>query len=258
MTATEPRPKRSPLKRKPLRQAGQSVDSSMRDLIDDRMAEVATAISALLLMISEWSHFWFDPRPHPWLATIFALPLAAWAGLRCRKALRVLRRMKQGRDGERIAGESLEKLRAYGYEIFHDIVAGNFNIDHVLVGPSGIYALETKTLSKRGGVEEKAECDGESILIRGMSLPDNPIPQAKGNARWFADYLYETTATRFRVKPVVLMPGWFVVNRAKPCDLLFLNAHENSLKRWIVDQPETLSKADRALVSSRLSILLPK
>ena len=230
----------------------------MRDLIDERMAEIATAISALIVMVSEWCHVWFDPRPHPWLITFFALLVVAWAGVRFRKTLRVLRRMKQGRDGERIAGESLEKLRAYGYEIFHDIVAGNFNIDHVVVGPSGIYAIETKTISKRGGVEEKAECDGESILIRGFPLPDNPVPQAKGNARWFAGYLHETSASRFRVIPVVLMPGWFVVNRAKQCDLLLLNEHENSLKSWIVDQAETLSKADRALVSSRLSVLLRK
>ena len=230
----------------------------MRDLLDDRMAEVAAALGAVLLMVSEWRLFWFDPRPHPWMLTTFALPLVAWVGLRFRKTLRVMRRMKQGRDGERIAGECLEKLRAHGCEIFHDIVAGNFNIDHVVVGPSGIYAIETKTLSKRGGAEEKAECDGESILIRGFPLPDNPVPQAKGNARWLAGYLHGTTATRFRVIPVVLMPGWFVVNRAKPCDLLLLNEHENSLKRWIVDQAETLSKADRALVSSRLGLFLRK
>ena len=222
------------------------------------MAEIATVLSAMLLAGFEWWRYFFDRQLHPMLFTILALPAAAWAGLRFRKTLHVVRRMKQGRDGERIAGESLEKLRAYGYEIFHDIVAGNFNIDHVVVGPSGIYAIETKTISKRGGVEEKAECDGESILIRGFPLPDNPVPQAKGNARWFAGYLHETTATRFRVKPVVLMPGWFVVNRAKPCDLLLLNEHENSLKSWIVDQAETLSKADRALVSSRLSVLLRK
>jgi hypothetical protein len=43
------------------------------------------------------------------------------------------------KDGEKAVGEFLERFREKGYRIFHDIVGGDFNIDHVLIGPSGIY-----------------------------------------------------------------------------------------------------------------------
>lgn len=214
------------------------------------------ALVVVLLAVLEWWRYILRPQPSPWMFTVLAIGIITWTALRMRKSLIDIRNMRQGRDGERIAGEALEKLRAHGYEVFHDLVAGNFNIDHVIVGRSGIYAVETKTLSKRGGAEEKAETNGESVSIKGVPLPDNPVPQAKGNARWVADYLQSTTAMRFPVTPVILLPGWYVTSRATPSELLLLNEHENSLKAWIVDQAETLSKADQALISSRLSLFL--
>jgi hypothetical protein len=220
------------------------------------MAEVMVGFTALGLAALEWWHHLVSPQPRPWFFSILAGGLVLWSCLRIRRTVGNLRNVCRGRDGERIAGESLEKLRKHGYEVFHDLVAGNFNIDHVVIGPSGIYAIETKTLSKCGGAEERAETDGESVFIKGSPLPDNPVPQAKGNARWLTDYLYSTTAMRFPVIPVILLPGWYVTSRAKPSELLLLNEHENSLKAWIVDNANTLSKADQALISSRLSLFL--
>jgi hypothetical protein len=53
-----------------------------------------------------------------------------------------------GRDGERAVGRTLERLVADGYHVFHDIVGPNWNIDHLMIGPGGIFTIETKTRSK--------------------------------------------------------------------------------------------------------------
>ncbi len=49
-------------------------------------------------------------------------------------------------DGEVAVGQELQYLT--DHVAFHDFQAGTFNIDHILVGASGVYAVETKARSK--------------------------------------------------------------------------------------------------------------
>lgn len=57
------------------------------------------------------------------------------------------RSWRVGADGEETVGGRLEKLRADGWHILHSVPVGNrgSDIDHVLIGPGGIYTLNTKT-----------------------------------------------------------------------------------------------------------------
>ena len=68
------------------------------------------------------------------------------------KNIQLWRNTNLGYFGERIVGEALDPLKADGFRVFHDVPAGDgqtpFNIDHVIVGPSGIFAIETKTRRK--------------------------------------------------------------------------------------------------------------
>ena len=48
---------------------------------------------------------------------------------------------------ERVAAE-LSAVEAEGYRVLHDLDIGRGNADHVVVGPSGVYVIETKD---RGG-----------------------------------------------------------------------------------------------------------
>lgn len=54
--------------------------------------------------------------------------------------------------GERMVGEQLDKAAIEGWRAFHDVPFSkdgkNFNIDHVLVGPRGVFVVETKTRRK--------------------------------------------------------------------------------------------------------------
>jgi hypothetical protein len=54
----------------------------------------------------------------------------------------------QGAEGEEVVGQILEALRAEGWFVIHDVSFGRGNIDHILVGPGGIFTIETKS---RGG-----------------------------------------------------------------------------------------------------------
>jgi hypothetical protein len=54
----------------------------------------------------------------------------------------------QGAEGEEVVGKILEELAGDGWHVLHDVSFGRGNIDHVVVGPGGIFTVETKS---RGG-----------------------------------------------------------------------------------------------------------
>jgi len=56
----------------------------------------------------------------------------------------------QGAEGEEVVGGILEGLVADGWQVIHDVSFGRGNIDHVVVGPGGIFTVETK--SRRAAV----------------------------------------------------------------------------------------------------------
>lgn len=54
----------------------------------------------------------------------------------------------RGAEGEEIVGGILESLVGDGWQVIHDVSFGRGNIDHIVVGPGGLFTVETK--SRRG------------------------------------------------------------------------------------------------------------
>jgi len=190
------------------------------------------------------------------IASLYLAGTLAWTLPRIVQARRKMRHLKQGRDGERAVAECLDILRQDGYWVFHDLVADGFNIDHILVGPSGVYTVETKTISKPTSGDHRVVFDGESVRI-GAYVPDrNPVTQAQAQARWLKRAIEELTGHAFTVRPVVAFPGWFVerTNRDHKMDTWVLEP--KALRGFLAHQPDVLRKEDIALISSRLKLLL--
>lgn len=122
-----------------------------------------------------------------------------------------------GYFGERLVAEYLEPLKAQGWRIFHDVpgVADGhpFNIDHVAVGPTGVFVVETKTRRKGGA---RPGFDDHKVYFDGRSLiwpwgEDNfGLDQAERNATWLAAVLQDETGERVVVSPFLTLPGWWV------------------------------------------------
>jgi hypothetical protein len=98
--------------------------------------------------------------------------------------------------GEQAVAEQLQPLFADGYRIFHDVPGdGKWNIDHVVVGPAGVFAIETKYRTKQPG--KASERDHEAIFdgnkIQFPSGYDAEAPeQARRNARWLAKDAFQS------------------------------------------------------------------
>ena len=126
-----------------------------------------------------------------------------------------------GYFGERIVAESLEELKPQGFRIFHDVPAGDtknpFNIDHVIVGPSGVFAVETKTRRKGrarpGFAEHQIIYDGQ-VLAYPWGEDRHGLDQAARQAAWLQSSLEQLLGQSVRVQPLLTFPGWMVITRA--------------------------------------------
>lgn len=137
-----------------------------------------------------------------------------------------------GYQGEIAVGQHLNTLLTEGFQVFHDIVFDKgttvFNIDHVVVGPSGVFAIETKTRRKPKHMsgQEKAKVVFDGTHLAFPTFTDrHGIDQAIRNAKTLAKDLTQSTGDPVEVKPVLTLPGWFV-DRKGSGDLIVVNPKE--------------------------------
>lgn len=246
---------RSPLKQKPLRNPGQSLDERIHDLFIDRLLPPAVvAVFAVLLAGLEWWRRLSSSPPQPWILTIVAAASVVFA-TRTFYAIRgELRSLTLGRDGEKSVAQELEGRRKEGWQLLHDVPGSGFNVDHVLVTPHGIFAIETKTRRKPLDHDARVQFDGERVLVDGRESDRNPLTQARASRDWIRALLEEMTGIRFPVKAVVLFPGWFVetTGASGTSDVWVLNP--KALTAFIEKETQVIKSEDVALAGSRLSI----
>ena len=243
----------SPLKAKPLRTPGQSLDEQIQKILDDDVAAYYwTAAAFVLLAIMEWFGYARDIPRQPWTYTFVAVAsvvLLTWKFIPLRRRVRALR---LGRDGERAVAEVLERLRERGARVFHDIPGDDFNLDHVVICDRGIVVVETKTLSKPYPKATISIKDGE-IFAAGQKIERNPLQQVRAQCAWLARTLEESTGRRFPVRGVVGFPGWFVepLPESERRDVWILEP--KAIAAFVANEPEQMSAEQVAMASLHLS-----
>jgi hypothetical protein len=164
------------------------------------------------LAISIFQMFWLSfPAALAMGAMVWLVALFSVGALVHRNA-RKLRDMRLGWEAELAAAEELNRLMRDGYHVFHDFPAETFNIDHILVGPAGVFAVETKgrtKLRKGGDKDHVVRYDGQRLMFAGR-LDGRPLEQARRQAAWLSKWLRNVTGEAAFVVPALTIPGWFL------------------------------------------------
>jgi len=249
-----PKPKkRSPLKSKPLRTPGQSLAEARRRVWDEYGQTPALVTACLLMLTLVGALEAWQERAVPYLVWgVLALLALAWFIVRIIKAQPKLHALRQGEEGERAVGQYLEKLRSDGYEVFHDLISEGFNVDHVIIGPAGVFTIETKTWSKPAQGEAKIHFDGQALILPGQSPNRRPIIQALAQAGWLQTLLHESTGRELKTNPVVLFPGWFIESEKGALNRMWV-LEPKALPKFLANQPQKLSAEESKLFSYHLS-----
>jgi hypothetical protein len=121
-----------------------------------------------------------------------------------------------GLRGEQAVAEALQhpEIVSAGYTSFHDVPGdGRWNIDHVVVGPSGIFVIETKARSRRKAIVDQEEhvvsFDGQALQFPWCRDVET-VPQAQRNAEWVRKFIRGFCPDALPVQPLIVVPGWYV------------------------------------------------
>jgi len=161
-----------------------------------------------------------------------------------------LRRTRMGLKGERIVGQKLEELRCLGFHIYHDLPMDFGNIDHVAVGPPGVFAIETKYRRKKrtGKNQHRVKYDGKYLHFPDCRT-DKSVVQAERQASELADLL-RSIYGELRVIPILVYPGWFIEPYALPVEVHVHN--ENNLEARMRKAPQVLPEENVKKIASFL------
>jgi hypothetical protein len=241
----------SPLKAKPLRLPGESVDDEIAHLRENALMDYLFVGGCVLLLASmEWFGYLTHSGRHPWAFSVLAVVTVGYIAPRIWSLRKKIKDLRLGRDGEKIVGEQLDCLRAQGALVLHDVPGDGFNLDHVVISTHGIYAIETKTRTKPSS-KARVVVDGTSLTVAGYSPDRNPIEQVTAAARWLERRLQESTGKRFFVRGVVVFPGWFVEQRGPRGDVWVLEP--KALPAFIENAPAMIAPSDVTLAADHLS-----
>lgn len=117
----------------------------------------------------------------------------------------------QGMTGEKLVRDEIEPLIRHGYHIFNDVLGDKFNIDFLVIGPSGIYVIEVKNPTKGKGEDRIKYENGQIYLNNHIFEKKNPVKQAEMSANWLSEKFRQVEGHKLStIKPVVLFPNFLV------------------------------------------------
>jgi Nuclease-related domain len=162
------------------------------------------------------------------LATMFVIQ---------RYVLPLVERRDRGAEGEEHVGSLLEELSGTGWRVIHDATLGRGNVDHILIGPAGVFTVETKshpgpvrvgrvhgaTLSQahaqRSAIERVTGLEVDPLIVFSRAWVDRPMARRKGvrvvPARMLLGYLNKlperlssSDIEQARAKVAEALVGW--------------------------------------------------
>ena len=123
---------------------------------------------------------------------LLALIFVVW-----RYVLPLVARRDRGATGEEEVGGLLDELPG-DWRVIHDASLGRGNVDHILIGPAGLFTVETKShpgpvrvrrvhgatlrqaSAQRKAIEEVAGMAAESLIVYSRAWVDRPLASRKG------------------------------------------------------------------------------
>lgn len=240
-----------------MRPAGYSVGLKAGEAVLDAMVAIIMALLAPLIVFGTLGiqSFFSGKAPSGFSIAIAGVGAAAMLAYFIKQASTQMmkgRNYRLGWEGELAIAQDLQLLWAKGFRVFHDLPANNFNIDHVVVGPTGVYAVETKAWVKRGVGDKTHQVifDGQRLQFPDFST-DEPVRQAKTQAEWLSGFLSKATGIPLTAKPVLCIPGWWV-ERQRTGDVVVLSG-KNCWKHFIGEgRPQVLDDAKIETITYQL------
>ena len=127
----------------------------------------------------------------------------------------------KGADGEQTVGTRLEKLKAKGWHVLHSVPIGTrgSDIDHLLIGPAGVFCLNTKNHS--GG---NVWVGDRMIMVNGSKT--KYLRNSRTEGRRVSEILTNATGWRIDAIPVLVFLASQYTVKSRPPDVAVMGRRE--------------------------------
>jgi hypothetical protein len=205
------RGRRSPFNEDILRVPGYSL---RRAQISNALDAMANMLGILLFPFMGYSVY-KGGASNIYLTAVPFILITGWFFYRAARKFMIAIRLHQALDAETTTGQELSFLMRDGAWVFHDIPYQYGNIDHVIVSSGGVFAVETKGISKPTG-NKKSSSENATVRIEREELvlpharTGQPVNQAKTHAKWLRNEIQRRFGLSVPVRAVVALPGWMI------------------------------------------------
>lgn len=169
------------------------------------------------------------------VAVIYVVSIKALeeAGIKLKKRIS---HADTGAKAEQAVAEALQEL-SDDYYVFHDLEFPGFNIDHVVLGPNGIFLVETK--SQKGNITQEHDV----LLRNGRKFFKDFLKQCWRQTYSLRDHLNAERLRGLTIKPILCFSRGFVEIRGPVKGVTVLNA--SYLRPFILSQRGSVSDQTR-------------
>lgn len=167
-----------------------------------------------------------------WQLYVLLATLVAAAGFALYRLVRTIREWRQIRflrDANIAVGHSLQRIATGHGRVFHDVVTTAGVVDHVIVGQSGVYAVNViaHRAMRRESVqlsdhELRFKPDGSTVPIADIAAKTTKLEHA------FRDLLRNSV----RVRSVIAVPGWHAESQSHEGHLVVNERTLPMLRGW--------------------------
>ena len=163
--------------------------------------------------------------------------LAAW---RLGRTILARWQVKFIRDANVAVGHQLQNIATGANRVFHDIETSAGIVDHVLVGQTGIYAVNV--VARRGGNKGTAVLNGGDLTFTNSDKTTAVVDVTASTARLEKE-ICKLLGHKIRVRSVIAVPGWDIGEQASENHLLVNERTIVILRGW-KDQSDYLMNED--------------
>ncbi|WP_238157670.1 nuclease-related domain-containing protein [Aeromonas salmonicida] len=209
----------SPLTADLLRPAGHSLQQQIQDLQIDLFSQII--FTPLIMMMGFYVLLQNYMQNTAITSTVLLfigivmLGIFTYGTTKTYKTAKRLRHLKLGDSCELAVGQELDQIvrpPQHPYRVYHDISFDNFNIDHLIICPNGVFVIETKGRSKPindGAKQFKVRVENDALYFPNH-METEPLEQVRRNVTSVRNWLNSATGNDVPVGGILVLPGWFV------------------------------------------------
>ncbi len=189
------------------------------------------------------------PRWQLWLQISFLSLAAILAAWRLGRTVLARREVRFVRDANIAVGHQLQQISTGANRVFHDVATTAGVVDHVLVGQSGIYAVNV--VARRARKNSHVVLRGNELHFSNNDSTVAIVDVTAGAARLEKE-VSQLLGHNIRIRSVIAVPGWDIGEQASEHHLL-VNERTIAMLRGWKDKSDYLMNEDVDALQAELT-----